>query len=514
MSVDTERARGPRRPDGPADGHRPPLPLLGRLDRPARPRRRDGPRGPHPRRPRAPGRAADAARAHAHPLAFRARPGCRPPPPSSPRACSAATTVGLFNELWYRRAPRARTGELQSISAFFHPLDGVPHWNRIYGRGGFVQYQFVVGARPGGRPAPDRAPDLASAAARRSSPSSSGSGTPTRAGCPSPCRAGRWPWTSRRGCPASAPSSTNSTRRSPRPAGASTSPRTPGCGRNCSPRCTRGWTTSARCAPSWTRAGCSCPTCPAASPLQSARHQATLGAVMKDAFGIPQSLLVLGGTSEIALATARRLIARRTRTVWLAGRPSPALEAAAARPARSGRRRAHRRLRRARPRVPRGGARQGLRRGRHRHGAARLRHPRRPGARRARSGGRGAGRADQLHGRGLGGPGVPRARCRPRATARWSCSPPSPASAPAAPNFIYGSSKAGLDAFAQGLGDALHGTGVHVMVVRPGFVRYEDDGRSGGGAPGHHPGGGRGGRSSWGCGAARRRCGCRGRCAW
>ena len=47
---------------------------------------------------------------------------------------------------------------------------------------------------------------------------------------------------------------------------------------------------------------------------------------MKDAFGSPQSLLVLGGTSEIGLATARRLIARRTRTVWLAGRPSPALE--------------------------------------------------------------------------------------------------------------------------------------------------------------------------------------------
>jgi decaprenylphospho-beta-D-erythro-pentofuranosid-2-ulose 2-reductase len=38
-------------------------------------------------------------------------------------------------------------------------------------------------------------------------------------------------------------------------------------------------------------------------------------------------------------------------------------------------------------------------------------------------------------------------------------------------DFIYGSSKAGLDAFAQGLGDALYGTGVHVMVVRPGYVR-------------------------------------------
>jgi decaprenylphospho-beta-D-erythro-pentofuranosid-2-ulose 2-reductase len=38
-------------------------------------------------------------------------------------------------------------------------------------------------------------------------------------------------------------------------------------------------------------------------------------------------------------------------------------------------------------------------------------------------------------------------------------------------NFVYGSSKAGLDGFAQGLGDSLQGTGVRVMVVRPGFVR-------------------------------------------
>lgn len=38
-------------------------------------------------------------------------------------------------------------------------------------------------------------------------------------------------------------------------------------------------------------------------------------------------------------------------------------------------------------------------------------------------------------------------------------------------NYVYGSTKAGLDAFAQGLGDALHGSGAHVLVVRPGFVR-------------------------------------------
>ena len=37
-------------------------------------------------------------------------------------------------------------------------------------------------------------------------------------------------------------------------------------------------------------------------------------------------------------------------------------------------------------------------------------------------------------------------------------------------NFVYGSSKAGLDAFCQGLGDSLVGTGARVVIVRPGFV--------------------------------------------
>ena len=37
-------------------------------------------------------------------------------------------------------------------------------------------------------------------------------------------------------------------------------------------------------------------------------------------------------------------------------------------------------------------------------------------------------------------------------------------------NFIYGSTKSGLDAFAQGLGDSLVGSGVGVTIVRPGFV--------------------------------------------
>lgn len=37
-------------------------------------------------------------------------------------------------------------------------------------------------------------------------------------------------------------------------------------------------------------------------------------------------------------------------------------------------------------------------------------------------------------------------------------------------NYAYGAAKAGLDGFALGLADALHGSGVHLLVVRPGFV--------------------------------------------
>ncbi|MFJ6296505.1 FAD-binding protein [Streptomyces griseoviridis] len=84
------------------------------------------------------------ARARRAPLAFRT-PRLPAAPAVFPEGLLSRRTVGLFNELWFRKAPRARTGELQRMSTFFHPLDGVPHWNRVYGRGGFVQYQFVVG---------------------------------------------------------------------------------------------------------------------------------------------------------------------------------------------------------------------------------------------------------------------------------------------------------------------------------------------------------------------------------
>jgi decaprenylphospho-beta-D-ribofuranose 2-oxidase len=53
-------------------------------------------------------------------------------------------TAKAFSEFWYRKAPRHRVGEVQNITQFFHPLDIVAEWNRVYGPHGFLQYQFVV----------------------------------------------------------------------------------------------------------------------------------------------------------------------------------------------------------------------------------------------------------------------------------------------------------------------------------------------------------------------------------
>ena len=52
---------------------------------------------------------------------------CAPAFDTEPSSSSA------FNELWFRKAPRRRLGELQPIPAFFHPLDSLGRWNLLYG---------------------------------------------------------------------------------------------------------------------------------------------------------------------------------------------------------------------------------------------------------------------------------------------------------------------------------------------------------------------------------------------
>jgi decaprenylphospho-beta-D-ribofuranose 2-oxidase len=77
------------------------------------------------------------------PFAFRPGAWLGVPGPFPPGLINRYT-VALANEAWYRKAPKHRDGELQTIGAFFHPLDGIRNWNRVYGPGGFRQYQYVL----------------------------------------------------------------------------------------------------------------------------------------------------------------------------------------------------------------------------------------------------------------------------------------------------------------------------------------------------------------------------------
>jgi decaprenylphospho-beta-D-ribofuranose 2-oxidase len=84
------------------------------------------------------------ARAINRPLDYAPRQFATVPPVIPPMGFINHATVAAFNEVWFRKAPLWREAEMQSIASFFHPLDMVGAWNRIYGNRGMVQYQFVV----------------------------------------------------------------------------------------------------------------------------------------------------------------------------------------------------------------------------------------------------------------------------------------------------------------------------------------------------------------------------------
>jgi len=53
-------------------------------------------------------------------------------------------TVRAFNWLYYGRVRETVSTQKVDIDTFFYPLDAIGHWNRIYGKNGFTQYQFIL----------------------------------------------------------------------------------------------------------------------------------------------------------------------------------------------------------------------------------------------------------------------------------------------------------------------------------------------------------------------------------
>lgn len=62
-------------------------------------------------------------------------------------------TVRLFNRLFALSNPERR--RIVGFETFFHPLDRIRNWNRLYGRRGFLQYQFLLPAETCGRGLPE-----------------------------------------------------------------------------------------------------------------------------------------------------------------------------------------------------------------------------------------------------------------------------------------------------------------------------------------------------------------------
>ncbi|GDY31219.1 decaprenylphospho-beta-D-erythro-pentofuranosid-2-ulose 2-reductase [Gandjariella thermophila] len=190
---------------------------------------------------------------------------------------------------------------------------------------------------------------------------------------------------------------------------------------------------------------------------------------MIDAVGNPQSLFLLGGTSEIGLAIAERYAARRPLRIVLAGRPSPRLDEAAARLRATGSTVTTLPFDARKPETHADVVEKAFAEGdiditvvafgllgdnekawTDVEAARELAEANYVGAVTV-----GVALADRLRRQGHGSLVALSSVAGERA--RRS-------------NFVYGSTKAGMDAFYYGLTDALRPYGVHVTVVRPGFV--------------------------------------------
>lgn len=53
-------------------------------------------------------------------------------------------SVKVFNALYYGKVRQPQSQRFVHYAPFFYPLDSIQNWNRMYGKNGFVQYQFVI----------------------------------------------------------------------------------------------------------------------------------------------------------------------------------------------------------------------------------------------------------------------------------------------------------------------------------------------------------------------------------
>lgn len=53
-------------------------------------------------------------------------------------------TIKIFNWLFYHKQGKKHLKNFVDLESFFYPLDAIHNWNKIYGKKGFIQYQFVI----------------------------------------------------------------------------------------------------------------------------------------------------------------------------------------------------------------------------------------------------------------------------------------------------------------------------------------------------------------------------------
>ena len=77
-----------------------------------------------------------------HPLAIKSKLKLNVPF-NFPNLALNRLTMTMFNLVYYHHHPAKPVKHLIDYDTFFYPLDTIANWNRIYGKRGFTQYQFI-----------------------------------------------------------------------------------------------------------------------------------------------------------------------------------------------------------------------------------------------------------------------------------------------------------------------------------------------------------------------------------